>query len=458
MEPKNVMLLGFVNKAAEYLDRHMDEKLSDSMSELKNIDLDSLKRELMKELEASPDDTAEELLKAGSDAFDKFMDLNKEESLSDEFDRMFDVDLDEEKPVGQTKDELTDFLVQHHLEEEFGLDKDAKEEVPTEETKEEENDYDLSPEESEMLELIAQNVNRKPEDKSDDTLSGANKDLDTIFSELVAAEDRKEEAEETAGEEKKEVKEKETETEAVPQEQKEVIIAPKLDSEEFGYIENPLVDSNAEVWEPEPDESDLVFPEQVGKDDIIRLIQDIQPNSDVYYNKIENFMDLQQKEDSRKKEKSKQENRYVSSLIDDLKAKMDKEDDVKKEAEEAYRQIFDSIHKTYPYLSNAFIRNVYDQKDEIAKDYPLNEKVVILHRTAFRNVENLRQYVEIALKHGYMINADEKKLIVDVFKVHVNSDGKIMASIYEVANQSALLSGEYEGYKVLLEEELYYKK
>ena len=53
-----------------------------------------------------------------------------------------------------------------------------------------------------------------------------------------------------------------------------------------------------------------------------------------------------------------------------------------------------------------------------------------------------------------MINADEKKMIVDAFRQHINTDGKIITSIFEVANQSALLSGEYEGYRVLFEDDL----
>ncbi|MBQ5554252.1 MAG: hypothetical protein IIT44_00540, partial [Erysipelotrichaceae bacterium] len=50
--------------------------------------------------------------------------------------------------------------------------------------------------------------------------------------------------------------------------------------------------------------------------------------------------------------------------------------------------------------------------------------------------------------------ADEKKMIVDAFRQHINTDGKIITSIFEVANQSALLSGEYEGYRVLFEDDL----
>ena len=150
----------------------------------------------------------------------------------------------------------------------------------------------------------------------------------------------------------------------------------------------------------------------------------------------------------------KKEDSYISSLIDDLKNKMDKEEDLKKKQEEEFKEVYDKIHAAYPYLSNGFIRSVYDLKETIAREYPLNEKIIILHRTSFNNVENLRQYVEITLKHGYMINADEKKMIVDAFRQHINTDGKIITSIFEVANQSALLSGEYEGYRVLFEDDL----
>ncbi|MBR4471053.1 MAG: hypothetical protein IKS54_07100 [Erysipelotrichaceae bacterium] len=578
MEPKNVMLLGFVNKAVEYLDKHLDDNLNNSMTELKNIDLESLKKELGSELGASlgsMSSTIESLLNAGGEAFDTFMDRSKSESLSSEFDRMFDVDLDEEKPA-EKKDELQDLLSYYHLDSAFEVDEkyldedeevhqqeeveevveeevpeetpveetsveaetekpveeeateevleeeteaeeeiveeetteeseepveevpeeetieevveeevpeeiteetveeveetesDETAEVPEEETEveeettevskeaveevpEEESTFELTDEEAQMLQMIAQNVNKKPEDRQEDILSGANKELDSIFSELVAAEDellnKKEEESET------------TETEETVEEEKivekPVIIAPSIDSDAFGYIENPLVDvAQPEEPEPEPDPN-LVFPEQVEKDDIIQLIKDIQPLSDVYYNKIENFIDLQEREEKEEKKKEeKHDDRYVSSLIDDLKSKMSIEDERKKEAEEAYKLVYDKIHKTYPYLSNAFIRNVYEMKESIANEYPLGEKIIILHRTVFRNVENLRQYVEIALKHGYAINADEKKMIVDAFKQHVNTDGKVITSIFEVANQSALLNGEYEGYRVLFEDDL----
>ncbi len=466
MEAKNIVLLGFVNKALDYLGKHFDDKLDPSVMELKNIDLNGLKSELSDELNASlnnKDENTANLMNAGKEAFDKFMRMSKKEDLSNEFDRMFDVDLDD-KDTPSSKNELEDLLAFYNLSDELNVSTYETNDAPEEEAKdteaEEEPQFELDEEESQMLKTIAMNVNRKPEDEKEDTLSGANSQLDMIFSELMEAEEdivkdekiplKQEEPEEEKGPVKVEVK-----VEPVDEKTKEALSQ---------YIENPLIDlqnvqneTEAETEEEKIEVSDI---QQVDKDDIIKLIKEIQPLSDVYYNKIENFIDSQENdlpqavEEKPVEEKIEKDDRYVSSLIDDLKAKMSREEEIKKAEEEAYRQIYDKIHKTYPYLSNAFIRNVYELKESIARDYPLNEKIIVLHRSVFRDVEKLRQYVEIVLKHGYLMNADEKKMIVDVFKQYVNTDGKIITSIFEVANQSALLDGEYEGYRVLLEKDL----
>ena len=93
-------------------------------------------------------------------------------------------------------------------------------------------------------------------------------------------------------------------------------------------------------------------------------------------------------------------------------------------------------------------------KDAIAGEYLTVKKVIILHRLSFVEVENLRQFIEIALKHNYQINADEKKLIVDAIKECENTEEKIISTIFDIANQAALLNGEYEGYRIMSEEEL----
>lgn len=466
MEAKNIVLLGFVNKALDYLGKHFDDKLDPSVMELKNIDLNGLKSELSDELNASlnnKDENTANLMNAGKEAFDKFMRMSKKEDLSNEFDRMFDVDL-EDKDTPSSKNELEDLLAFYNLSDELNVSTYETNDAPEEEAKdteaEEEPQFELNEEESQMLKTIAMNVNRKPEDEKEDMLSGANSQLDMIFSELMEAE------EDIVKDEKIPVKQEEPKEEKGPV-KVEVKVEPvdeKTKEALSQYIENPLIDlqnvQNEAEAETEEEKIEVSDTQQVDKDDIIKLIKEIQPLSDVYYNKIENFIDSQKNdlpqavEEKPVEEKLEKDDRYVSSLIDDLKAKMSREEEIKKAEEEAYRQIYDKIHKTYPYLSNAFIRNVYELKESIARDYPLNEKIIVLHRSVFRDVEKLRQYVEIVLKHGYLMNADEKKMIVDVFKQYVNTDGKIITSIFEVANQSALLDGEYEGYRVLLEKDL----
>ena len=80
-------------------------------------------------------------------------------------------------------------------------------------------------------------------------------------------------------------------------------------------------------------------------------------------------------------------------------------------------------------------------------------KLILLHRVNFREVEYLRKFCEIMLSHDYQINADEKKMIVDTFKMHTNEDGLILNDIFSVANQARLLCGDYEGYRVLTKED-----
>lgn len=470
MEPKNVVLLGFVNRAIEYLNEHLDEDGVASLAKLKEIDLDSMKKELDEEFNSSLEPlraTIDALMNSGSEAFDRFVGEEKhEEDLSIEFDRIFDVNLDEDE-AAEEKEELEDLLSYYDLDGEIEIDEKTldEEEDKADENEpkipavpdaipEEEASFELDEEEEKLLQLIARNVNRK-DGQDDDAMSGANQDLDSIFSELVAAEDRP-------------VKQEEEKPSVINQIQEFVQIP---EEERAKFIENPLVDAAfegeeekeaeeesaetaEETEEAEEEKAEPVYPEQVDKDDIIRLLKDIQPMSDVYYNRIES--PLAEKAAPVKEEKPA-DGQYVSSLIDDLKNKLDEEEEKKRAIEENYRQIYEKIHNSYPYLSNGFIRNVYDLKESIAKEYPLDVKIIILHRSHFNDVENLRQYVEIALKHGYTINADEKQMIVDAFKQYNNTDGKIITSIFEVANQSALLEGEYEGYRVLFEEDLEYK-
>ena len=132
---------------------------------------------------------------------------------------------------------------------------------------------------------------------------------------------------------------------------------------------------------------------------------------------------------------------YIDNLISEVKVSGVQYD--------RSQSVFDSLRAMFPYLKEAFIRAVYDLKDNIANEYPFNKRMILLHRLVFKDVEKLRSFVEIMLDHAYQVNVDEKQMIVDVFKEMVNSDGLILSNIFEIANQAAFLDGEFEGYRVI---------
>ena len=149
-------------------------------------------------------------------------------------------------------------------------------------------------------------------------------------------------------------------------------------------------------------------------------------------------------------------NDYLTDLINTLNSDdfAKKIEENKRKEEELKSKVYDSIREIYPYLSNGFIKGVYDLKEVFASEYKENKKIVILHRLVFEDIDGLRKFVEVMISHNYLINADENKMIVDVFKEHVNADGKILTDIFEVANQAKYLTGEYDGYRVIKEEEV----
>ena len=523
MDPKNVMLLGFVNKAVDYLNQHMGDESASKLAELRNMDLNSLESELKDNLGSSlsaMNSTMETLLQAGEDSFDKFIDIPKKEKISNEIDRLFDVDLDSNEPLDK-KASLEDLLnfynlgddmlldddnldhrfssirkepikrrpvimdeeqLERNFEEFVGhspkrnkqfdvleADNDIQRYVTTDKTRRSGKDFDnyvyltddtktpdfansrrnqesvvnsvygnqgfenrvpeykresdeptfkMSEEDSKLLDMIARNVekvhNANPLSisyKSDEDKNSA--ELDNVFSEVVSNEDYE---------------------------------GPNLDDIVDSETVENLIDYATD--------DDLVSP--ADKDDIIKLLQDMDVGNQKNLYEDEDFImndNNVYKEDtvpaSATYQSLQQQPGFVNTLIDDLRTKMIQEDERRQAIEEEYSQVFDRIHKTYPYLSSGFVRSVYELKDSIASDYPFNVKIIVLHRVIFKEVEYLRQFVEIALNHDFSINADEDKMIVDVFKEYINTDGKIITSIFDVSNQAALLGGEYDGYRVL---------
>ena len=351
----------------------------------------------------------------------------------------------------------------------------------------------MSDEESALMNTIAQNVNISSEGKEIPNDTKEQRDLDSIFSEVMSGKVDEPETVEPIPEEKKEVPAKKKDTLEIPG------FMP------YRIIENPLVDdievegetskeskaessekeSKAESSEKETynvenniEVTEDIFPKKkkaehldtgsdkkkeesqlptIDKAQVDDLYKEIRSKYDTLYEDLEDVYKADEEEDDRYTAGLGEESPhkvYVSSLIDDLKNQLNVEEERKKEEEEEFKEVFDRVHRIYPYLSVNFIKNVYDIKDSIDEEYPEKIKIVILHRTLFKDVENLRQFVEIALNHGYQLNADEQKMIVDVFKEYTNAQGRIVTSIFEVANQSSLLNGEYDGYRVLLPEDL----
>lgn len=365
MKPKNVMLLGFVNRAVEYLDKHIDNDAdNEKLTELKNIDLQSIKSELSGNLDISlgtMQSTMTTLLHAGNEAFDKFLEKHVDKNdVANEIDRVFDSYYENTKLNSQ--DELTKLLNFYDLDDDFDIDEsiDLPEQPEIREIEDEVED--------EYMKQIRENASKAESEIKVEQVNADNEDenLDDILAEILTARKVKEEPEE------------------------------------------PVV--------------------RKGKSQVI--------------------------EKTVIKEGPKEEVRqsYVSSLFEDLRKQMLAEDEAKRQKELMNSEAYQKIHDAFPSLSIGFVRSVYDLKDGFASENPSAKSIILLHRCTFKNVEDLRSYVEIVLNHDYNINADEKKLIVDTFKRMANADGKIMTNIFEVANQANVLNGVYEGYRIISEE------
>ena len=410
MKPKNVMLLGFVNKAVDYLDRHMDEEPDARLAELKNVDLVAIKNKLSKNLDSTlgvMESTMSTLLKAGNEAFDEFIEENHgKDNIEDEFNRIFDVDFDEERKANQ--EELVKLLSFYNLDDDFGT-------VPVSN-----EDYDL----------MNQIIKNSTSDDVDDIMpiehdSAKEDEIDSIFTEIVNNEDKtiKEDANEIVEENVNIEDIQEVESENI-----EEVVEEQIPVEETIEEQSEVVE--IETIEELPVDEQTETTEDVTKEDGVQ-VEDTE--------EIDDSVETQHQS-------------YVSTLIDELREQLLREEAEKKEREDRNKEIYNHISELYKYLPDGFIRSVYEYKESIANDYPVGKEVIVLHRVKFTNVEDLRKFVEICLQHKYTINADESKLIVDSLKQFVNTDGKIISNIYEVANQGYLLHGTYEGYNVIVEE------
>ena len=428
MKPENVMLLGFVNKAADYLDKHFDEPGME-LTEFHNIDFNLLKKELSKGLDESlgnMSQTVQTLLQAGSDAFDEFINSQVDSgSLSEELERLFDINFDS----NDSEDDVSKLLDFYDLKDEIAQDNRV---VEPEAQQKKETVFEMSDEDKELLKLISSNVSRNQNHEElvgDNTRYSNDSNFENIYSQLI---------ENNGG-------------------MDSIIFSnPGLNSvneDTVSDYENTLEPVSVDPATLHSNFSNKPV-EQPDENDIVKLVKDMQESDNQYYKHILDKDIEQPVVEEVKHSRSEEIYSFGNTLIDDLKKKMYEEDERQRKYNADFAKVYNRVHSVYTHLSEDFIRNIYANKDAINKEFPFGISIIILHRVHFKEIENLRQFVEITLDHDYSINADENKMIVDVFKEYVNTDGKILSSILTIANQSSLLEGEYEGYRVLYEREV----
>lgn len=194
---------------------------------------------------------------------------------------------------------------------------------------------------------------------------------------------------------------------------------------------------------------------QESSEAIDNLFSQIESNT-----KQENKINKVEHQEPKKFERDSNSNHVIKDAIKrikntsgkDLRISNSEEDDpvfeyVDKESD--YYKLIRNISKTYNNLSMEFIKDVLSYKEEIDRDYPVNFPIILLHRISFEDVEDLRRFAEIMINNKFYINADERKGIIDIFMQVINTNGKIITVICDVANQAARVNGNYEGYKVI---------
>lgn len=564
MQPKNIMLLGFVNKAVEFLDQNIEDETNRKLANLKHIDLVKIRKELSDNLDASlgiVQSTMTSLMNAGEDAFSDFLESDDDrETLTQQIAKEFDFDF-EEKDDRKDLDELLTF---YNLDKRFEVEESLEEEVPVEEVKEEEpveialeesedTTVELDDESLELMKLIQDNVTKasngtlkdyRVNDDIEDEINEIfneielnevnNYELEEFFNSIdneintdteviennheipaneelgeelldevtnsssfddsviqETAEEVSEVVEETAiapvEESNEEVEEEPVETivETVEEPVEEIPVEALVEAVEEEVVEEPKEEIPCEVLveyvendtqaELSSITSDLIKElraRMIKEDEEIALQKQLElqnsqneseiANTDEEKEETEVLDEVTDKEvtetsvddlDTSNEEPVEEENQedksYLEGLLDDLKSQMIKEDEERELELQQKNEAYAQIEESYPYLDKGFVVAAYDLKEEIANEAKLDENVIVLHRIKFSDVEKLRQFAEIVISHDYHINADENKMIVDVFKNFVNKDGKILANIFEIANQAAVLEGNYEGYRII---------
>jgi len=479
-------LLGFIASATEYLETHMGEEYK-NLEELSDIDLDAIKKELADNLGNSFDrnnKNARKLLVAGKSAFQQYI---NQDGLIDEFDEIFNVDfrkankekdekitnnlmrllqgnntVDDEidefaKTIANNREELINSKFSIKPAEAAGIDDIFGEIILNENGPVEETPKAPVLEEQLPEEIIEEQVEEENEEEvveetvDDSVLVDENEIFEAFENEKQTNEENKMSFEEVSDEDIFEEIEIEPETIEEPIIKQEPIVEESIQEEVVEVVDDvePTID---EPITTESNTEDDLFDSPLVVNPGLSAIEEEKRIEKESGPIVTSPINLEVDEYQKQVEKATDD--YIARLLKDLNGSniSDKiEENRRKEKQE--NKIYDEIKEVYPYLTDGFVRRVYELKDSFEQEYEEGVKIILLQRLLFEDIDGLRKFVEVVMQHEYLVNVDEEKMIVDVFKEMVNSDGLILSEIFAIANQGRLLTGDFEGYRVIINEE-----
>ncbi|MDO5438749.1 MAG: hypothetical protein Q4F09_01755 [Erysipelotrichaceae bacterium] len=506
MKVKNLVLFGFVLSALSYLNeqaKNEDNNDFDFLNNLEDVDLDKIRKEFGDGLEnvvGEFGDVVSSIVKIGSEAFDRYLQnyenggeetLKKIKEVIDENQQEQDeevplrsffeekepdswaVDLDSflrgsDEVENKVLTDLTELLNElgetqeevEKTEEDYlrEIEKAVGAQQPEGETSVETSDEPLMPEMSDaesdeidalFSEIIAGEKEAETE-KEIQIMDGFEGLEEPAVAEPVTEEPIVEEPEEPVQEEVPVYEEPE-----VTEPAEEPVVEEEPVEEPTEVVEEPETPVEEPVEEPVETEPEVPTEEPVEEPEpeITEPVEE--PAQEPEEIPVETEVEEPQPETEEPEEQPiviESGEELIREELEEEKAAEEPEDRIEIKIEEApkYQEedIYAKINDLYPYLSLGFIRSVYELKEVIAEEYPLDKEVIVLHRIRFASVDDLRQFVEIVSNHGYNVNVDENQCIVDIFKQYRNTDGRILTNIFEIANQARLLRGQYEGYRI----------
>lgn len=466
MEAKNVALLGFVTAAQEYVEKHMND--GSNLGDLENVDIKRLKEELSAQLKffAMPEEEKNNLISSGEKAFDEYVEenLKPKANVIDELGQIFNVSFDDYdvKPIKETitnDDLLETYDIQENRIDEFGLTADddilltiANAAAKSDEELAKEFNQKTS-EEPKTLDVAFADVMKNEQAK----VENPNAPLSEILKNIGGNENSGYYENTELPKENRDVKPVIKSVGTLSSELKNIsnnvvqqptIIQKEMTAQPTNILINPGLDAvlenerkenfyNVSTEEERATISENIVVEE-DKDHTLSealaglgKLQKKQETTTTIINPIPEVKETPKVEPQPEKET------YVSKPI--IKNNYDD-------------KIYSNIMVAYPYLNRNFIIFAYGQKDEIDSSYIIGEDYIILHRLVFTDIEELHEFVEIMMAHNYLVNVDEKKMIVDVIKEFVNREGVILTNIFSIANQAKILNGEYEGYRLFEKE------